>query len=59
MDDEAAETTIYTSDGVTFGELPPMPVGLNYHCAVALEGGDLFVTGGDSRPWVPGKAGKS
>ena len=53
-DEEAAKTTTITSDGETFGEILPMPVGLNYHCAVALEGGDLFVTGGDTRPLVPG-----
>ena len=54
LDDEVAETTIFTSDGQTFGQLPKMPVGLNYHCAVALDNGDLFVTGGDTRPLVPG-----
>ena len=54
LDDEVAKTTIFTSDGGTFGDLPAMPVGLNYHCAVALDGGDLFVTGGDTRPLIPG-----
>ena len=41
------ETTRYTSDGETFGNLPPMPLGLYRHCAVALDGDDLFVTGGN------------
>ena len=54
LDEEEAKTTIYTPDGENFGELAAMPIGLNYHCAVALEGGDLFVTGGDTRPLVPG-----
>ena len=40
------ENTQYTSDGETFGNLPPMPLGLRYHCAVSLDGDDLFVTGG-------------
>ena len=40
------ENTRYTSDGETFGNLPPMPLGLSRHCAVALDGDDLFVTGG-------------
>ena len=39
-------STIYTSDGETFADLPPMPVALNSHCLVALDGNDLFVTGG-------------
>ena len=36
----------YTSDGETFGDLPPMPYGLFSHCMVSLDNGDLFVTGG-------------
>ena len=40
------DNTIYTNDGETFGNLPPMPLGLYGHCAVALDGDDLFVTGG-------------
>ena len=39
-------STIYTSDGVTFAELPPMPIGMTSHCMVALDNDDLFVTGG-------------
>ena len=53
-DEEAAKTTTFTGDGETFGDLQPMPLGLNYHCAAALEGGDLFVAGGDTRPLAPG-----
>ena len=36
-------------DGETFGSLPPMPYGLvpERHCAVTLDGDDLFVAGGD------------
>ena len=39
-------STIYTSDGETFAELPPMPIGLTSHCVVTLDDDDLFVTGG-------------
>ena len=39
-------STTYTSDGETFAELPPMPIGLTSHCVVALDDDDLFVTGG-------------
>ena len=43
---------MYTRDGETFGHLPLMPGdGLNIHCAVALDGGDLFVTGGVNQVW--------
>ena len=39
-------STEYTLDGVEFESLSePMPVGKNEHCLVALDGGDLFVTG--------------
>ena len=47
------DETLLTSDGETFGTLPPMPISdvyLHDHCAVALEGGDLFVAGG----WIQG-----
>ena len=43
---ELEDSTIYTSDGETFGDLPPMPYGLFSHCMVSLDNGDLFVTGG-------------
>ena len=47
--DSVDTATLFTSDGETFGSLPPMPD--NYqpsrHCAVSLDGDDLFVTGGD------------
>ena len=39
-------STAYTSDGETFADLPPMPVALTSPCVVALDGNDLFVTGG-------------
>ena len=39
-------STIYTGDGETFDDLPPMPVALESHCVVALDGNNLFVTGG-------------
>ena len=40
-------STEYTLDGDQFESLSePMPVGKNEHCLVALDGGDLFVTGG-------------
>ena len=42
----AYNSTRYTSDGETFADLPPMPPGLFSHCVVALDGNDLFVTGG-------------
>ena len=42
--DETA--TRYTSDGETFADLPPMPVALGSTCVVALDGDELFVTGG-------------
>ena len=35
-----------TQDGEIFEDLPPMPVAKVEHCLVALDGGDLFVTGG-------------
>ena len=39
-------STEYTLDGDEFESLSqPMPVGKNEHCLVALDGGDLFVTG--------------
>ena len=38
-------STRYTSDGETFGDLPPMPYGFYSHCMVSLDNGDLFVTG--------------
>ena len=39
-------STIYTGDGETFAELPPIPVALTRTCVVALDDNDLFVTGG-------------
>lgn len=39
-------TVTNTLDGQIFEDLPPMPVGKVEHCLVALDGGDLFVTGG-------------
>ena len=40
------KSTEYTLDGDEFESLSePMPVGKNEHCLVALEDGDLFVTG--------------
>ena len=36
----------YTRDGVSFDLLPEMPIALYDHCMVALDGDDLFVTGG-------------
>ena len=39
-------STIYTSDGETFANIPPMPVALSRTCVVALDKNDLFVTGG-------------
>ena len=39
-------STIYTRDGKTFDDLPPMSHNLTSHCMVALDGGNLFVTGG-------------
>merc|ERR1712117_750216 len=44
-------TTLYTKDGETFGSLPPMPGGgypSERHCAVSLDGDDLFVAGGSN-----------
>ena len=39
-------STEYTLDGDQFESLSEqMPVGKNEHCLVALDGGDLFVTG--------------
>ena len=38
--------TKYTNDGETFADLPPTPNSLSDHCMVALEGDDLFITGG-------------
>ena len=42
------DSTISTYDGERFKGLPPMPLGLSRHCVVALDGDDLFVTGGKS-----------
>jgi len=42
-------STIYTRDGETFVDLAPMPIGLSKHCMVALDGDDMFVTGGYKR----------
>ena len=39
-------STIYTSDGETFADLPSLPLALDSPCVVALDGNDLFVTGG-------------
>ena len=43
---EKTNSTIYTNDGKTFNDLPPMPSYLASHCMVALDGDNLFVTGG-------------
>ena len=43
---EYDNATTYTSDGETFAELPPMPIGLTSHCVVTLDYDNLFVTGG-------------
>ena len=38
-----------TLDGSSLDPLPPMPVGIDRHCLVALDnGGDVFMTGGYS-----------
>ena len=39
-------STIYTSDGETFADLPSLPLVLYSTCVVALDGNDLFITGG-------------
>ena len=41
----SSDETWTTDDGETYGALPPMPQGMHWHCAVALDGSDLFVTG--------------
>ena len=41
-----SDSTWYTGDGESFSALPPMPIQLSFHCAVALENDDIFVTGG-------------
>ena len=42
-----AEASVwYTSDGESLTVRPPMPLGLDGHCAVALDGNDLFISGG-------------
>ena len=46
---DVENSTIYTRDGKTFADLPLMPVGLSKHCVVALDGDNLFVTGGFKR----------
>lgn len=51
-----SRSTRYTSDGELFGNLPPMPMGFLRHCVVALDGDDLFVTGGITSS---GRSGKS
>ena len=40
------DAVINTRDGEIFEALPPMPAAKVEHCLVALDGGDLFVTGG-------------
>ena len=40
--------TSYTKDGISFELLPEMPLALRSHCIVALDGDDLFVTGGST-----------
>ena len=40
--------TTYTKDGINFEFLPEMPLALRSHCMVALDGDDLFVTGGST-----------
>ena len=42
-------TVEYTSDGQRFGQLADLPEAKQFHCLVALWGGDLFSTGG--QPW--------
>ena len=44
--DKTDDTVWYTSDTESIAILPPMPLGLESHCAVALDGNDLFITGG-------------
>jgi len=39
-------STIFTGDGETFANLPPIPVALRSTCVVALDDNNLFVTGG-------------
>ena len=39
-------STIYTGDGETFADIPPIPVALRGTCVVGLDDNDLFVTGG-------------
>lgn len=46
IDISGIDTVTNTHDGETFEDVPPMPVGKVEHCLVALDGGDLFVTGG-------------
>ena len=46
---DVENSTIYTRDGEAFADLPLMPVGLSKHCVVALDGDNLFVTGGFKR----------
>ena len=41
-----SNAVINTRDGETFEALPPMPVAKVEHCLVALDDGDLLVTGG-------------
>ena len=50
-------STIYTRDGETFVDLAPMPIGLSKHCMVALDGDDMFVTGGSKRDETGSQSG--
>ena len=50
-DYEKENTTIYTNDGQMFVDLPQMPSALTSHCIVALDGKDLFVTGGKNESY--------
>ena len=43
---DGLDSTAVTSDGENFDDLPRMPLRFINHCIVALDGNDLFVTGG-------------
>ena len=49
-------STIYTGNGETFAELPPIPAALTRTCVVALDDNELFVTGGS---YINGPTGYS
>ena len=43
-----------TRDGTSFEEFPALPIALDHHSIVALDGdnGDFLVTGGDPEGWA-------